>query len=143
MSAHVIGGDPSVSCGLLRETFLMLGMEFVPQRLELPGKRPDQIFLFGYDKILMISGDGGSCPVETAIHHRLSVDDGEFVVHQIRSVVMTDPDAFVSEFADLRSGDTKLFAVCDHANNNIPVLLTIDQRRHQIGAGDAEDANIE
>ena len=41
-------------------------------------------------KILMISGDGGSCPIETAIHHRLSVDDGEFVMHQIRSVVMTD-----------------------------------------------------
>ena len=41
-------------------------------------------------EILMISGDGGSCPIETSIHHRLSVDDGEFVMHQIRSVVMTD-----------------------------------------------------
>ena len=45
VSAHVIGGDPSVSRGLFRETLLMLRMEFVPQCLELPGKRPDQIFL--------------------------------------------------------------------------------------------------
>ena len=40
------------------------------------------------------------------------------------------PDAFISELADLRSGDTELFAVRDHAHGHVPIPLTIDQHRN-------------